>query len=70
MVDETAGVPRRERDAVRALVHPCAVTGPAVQDREDHPDVRVHLQGRISRVAAGHPGRLARLTTMLEAITG
>jgi hypothetical protein len=41
-----------------------------VQDREDHPDVRAYLRGRISRVAAGHPGRLARLMTMLEAITG
>jgi RNA-directed DNA polymerase len=69
VVNETAGVARRERDALRALLHNCTVTGPAAQNREDHPDFRAHLQGRISWVAAGHPGRLARLTTMLEAIT-
>ena len=68
VVNRSAGVARHERDELRALLHNCAVTGPAVQNRDDHPDFRAHLQGRISWAAAGHPARLARFTTMLEAI--
>lgn len=69
VVNHTAGVARHERDALRALLHNCVVTGPARQNHEGHPDFRAHLQGRISWAAAGHPVRLARLTTMLEAIS-
>lgn len=68
VVNETPALARRERDALRALLHNCAVTGPEPQNRDGHADFRAHLQGRITWASAGDPARLARLTAMLEQI--
>lgn len=61
VVNVRPATPRREYDALRALVHNCARTGPDAQNRSGHPAFREHLLGRISWVEAGHPARGARL---------
>jgi RNA-directed DNA polymerase len=60
---------RREYDALRALLHNCVRTGPAAQNREDHPAFRDHLLGRIAWVATGSPGRGAKLRALFERIS-
>lgn len=69
VVNEAPAVSRRDYDALRALLHNCARTGPAAQNREGHPDFRAHLLGRIGWVATGHPARAARLRMLFDAIT-
>jgi RNA-directed DNA polymerase len=59
---------RREYDALRALLHNCARTGPDAQNRGAHPAFRDHLLGRISWVASGHPARGTRLRTLFDEI--
>ena len=59
---------RREFDALRALLHNCARTGPEAQNRAGHPAFGDHLLGRIDWVAAGRPARAARLRALFDAI--
>lgn len=68
VVNDRAGVSRRERDELRAVLHNCAVTGPQAQNHRQLPDFRAHLEGRIAWAGAGHPARRDRLRRMLEAI--
>lgn len=68
VVNAAPAVARQEYDALRALLHNCARTGPAAQNRARHPAFRDHLLGRISWVATGRPGRAARLRALFEAI--
>jgi hypothetical protein len=42
--------------------------GPSTQDREDRPDFRGHLTGRVGWVAQHDPARGARLRAALERI--
>ncbi|WP_103384197.1 reverse transcriptase family protein [Pseudonocardia dioxanivorans] len=68
VVNSAPRVPRHEYDALRALLHNCARTGPARQNRDGHPDFRAHLLGRIGWVATGSPARAQRLRTLFDAI--
>jgi hypothetical protein len=60
-------LPRRERDALRAIVHNCAVRGWQSQAR-GRPDFREHLLGRISWAAALDPVFGAKLRARFDAI--
>ena len=62
VVNEHPNVPRREFDALKAIIHNCVLQGPASQNRAGHGDFRAHLQGRISWVASLNPERGAKLT--------
>jgi hypothetical protein len=68
VVNAHPAVPRAEFDALRALLHNCARTGPEAQNRAAHPAFRDHLLGRVSWVATAHPGRGARLRALFDAI--
>ncbi len=59
---------RAEFDALRALLHNCARTGPDAQNRSGHPAFRDHLLGRIAWVSTGSPARAARLRSLFDAI--
>lgn len=59
---------RSEYDALRALLHNCARTGPAAQNRAEHPAFREHLLGRIAWVGTGRPARAARLRALFDDI--
>ena len=61
VVNSKLNVPRREFDALKALLHNCRCHGPSEQNRHAHPMFRQHLLGRIARVAQVHPVRGARL---------
>lgn len=68
VVNERPTIRRTEYDALRALLHNCAVHGPASQDRSGHPDFRAHLAGRVSWVEQVDPTRGARLRTTYDRI--
>ena len=68
VVNATPGAARRDYDELRALLHNCARTGPAAQNRAGHPAFRDHLQGRVAWVSTGRPARAAKLRELLAAI--
>ena len=68
VVNDRPRVRRSEVDVLRAVLHNCVRHGPSTQDREDRPDFRGHLTGRVGWVAQHDPARGARLRAELERI--
>jgi retron-type reverse transcriptase len=50
VVNEHCNIARIEFDTLKAILHNCTRTGPAVQNRANIPDFRSHLDGRITWV--------------------
>ncbi|MBI5608752.1 MAG: RNA-directed DNA polymerase [Deltaproteobacteria bacterium] len=68
VVNERPHVARAERDQLKAILHNCVRHGPAGQNRENHPDFRAHLLGRLGWVAAGDPRHGAKLRALFDRI--
>nr|WP_285509331.1 reverse transcriptase family protein [Actinokineospora sp. NBRC 105648] len=68
VVNHSPAAPRDDFDALRALLHNCARTGPAAQNRDGHSDFRAHLLGRIAWTGAASPARAAKLKTLFDRI--
>lgn len=68
VVNERTNVARPDFDRLKAILHNCLKHGPESQNREDLPDFRAHLQGRISWVSALHPTRGAKLLEIFNRI--
>ena len=60
---------RADYDRLKAILTNCGRFGPAGQNREDHPDFRAHLEGRVSYVASIHPKKGEKLRAILRTIT-
>jgi hypothetical protein len=69
VVNERAGVTRRDRDELRALLHNCELHGPESQNRGQHSDFRAHLTGRVAWVSAVNPQQGERLRAQLDQIS-
>jgi hypothetical protein len=54
VVNEKPNLPRRELDALKALLWNAIHFGPESQNRSGHVDFRRHLEGRVSYVASVH----------------
>lgn len=61
VVNRHPNLSRDEYDRLRAILHNAPRHGPVSQNRDQLPDFRAHLLGRISWVAALNPQRGARL---------
>ena len=61
-------VPRGEFDELKAILHNCAVHGPASQNRAGHHDFRAYLLGRIGHVCVLNPRKGQRLKAMFDRI--
>ena len=61
-------VPRREFDRLKAVLYNCAKLGPASQNRDEHPEFRSHLLGRIAHVALVNPDKGNRLRVIFDRI--
>jgi RNA-directed DNA polymerase len=59
---------RGEYDRLKAILTNCARHGPAVQNREGHPDFRSHLQGRVSHINMVSPTKGRKLQALFEKI--
>jgi hypothetical protein len=70
VVNAAPAVPRREYDALRALLHNAVHTGLDEQNRDGHPDFAAHLAGRIAWVGHHHPSRAAKLRALLAQAVG
>ncbi|MCC9068636.1 reverse transcriptase family protein [Arthrobacter cryoconiti] len=73
VVNAHTNVSRAEFDRLKAILHNCAVHGPAGQNRcgpqgSEHSDFRGHLQGRIAWVRHLNPARAAKLERIFAAI--
>jgi len=68
VVNQKTNLARSEYDRLRAILHDCRVYGVAAANRDEHPDFRAHLQGRISWAASLNPQRGARLAARFAAI--
>ncbi|GAB3134496.1 hypothetical protein GCM10027289_26450 [Tsukamurella serpentis] len=64
VVNDRAQVRRRDYDDLRALLHNAARFGAGTQNRDDHPDFRAYVYGRIAWVGQGNERRRARLLAM------
>lgn len=68
VVNDKLAVPRVEVERLRAILHNCRQHGPSTQNREDHPDFRAHLLGRVAWVASIDPRKGARLRAVFDQI--
>ncbi len=68
VVNHHPNIRRVEFDRLKAVLHQCIRDGPDIQNRDDVPDFRAHLQGRVAHLAHVHPARGARLRAMFESI--
>jgi len=68
VVNEHCNIGRAEFDTLKAILHNCACTGPAGQNREELRDFRAHLEGRISWVEQINPRRATKLRLLFERI--
>jgi hypothetical protein len=68
VVNRHPNVARSDYDTLKALLHDAAVHGPQAANRAGVPDLRAHVAGRISWVAALNPARGARLKRRFDAV--
>jgi RNA-directed DNA polymerase len=68
VINDTANLPRRERDRLRATLFNAARFGLDSQNREQRPDFRRHLEGRVAWAVALNPVTRRRLGDLLKQI--
>ncbi|WP_410875149.1 reverse transcriptase family protein [Nocardia sp. A7] len=68
VVNDSPAAPRDRYDALRALLHNCARTGAAAQNRHEHNDFRAHVYGLISWVGEMSPHRRDKLLAMADRV--
>ena len=61
-------LPRAEFDRLKAILTNCARQGPASQNRQNLPDFRAHLVGKLAHVASIHSARGEKLRTLFNQI--
>ncbi len=66
VVNDKPAVDRREVRRLRAILHNCARTGMAAQNRDNHPDFAAHLAGKVAWVKMVDPRRGAALGLLLQ----
>ena len=68
VVNVRPNVPRADFDRLKAILTNCVRHGPAGQNRDDHPDFRAHLAGRVAHVGAVNPIRGQKLRALWDRI--
>lgn len=68
VVNRQLAVPREELRRLRAILHAAKTTGLDAQNRDNHPDFRAHLQGKIAYVHMIDPARGDQLLRQLGSI--
>ncbi len=68
VVNQRTNVTRADFDLLKAILHNCARTGPADQNRSGHPDFRSHLLGRIAHASLLNPERGRKLREVFDRI--
>lgn len=68
VVNQHANLPRDEFDRLKAILHQCVRDGPHRQNREQVPNWREHLRGRVAWAAQLNPAKALRLQRLYEQI--
>ena len=68
VVNDKLNVPRKDFDSLKAILFNASRSGWQSQNREQHPDFRAHLEGRISWIERLNPQRGAHLRQLFERI--
>jgi len=68
VVNQHPNIVRADFDRLKAILTNCIRLGPDTQNRENHPNFRAHLQGRIAFVAGVNPARGAKLHALFAQI--
>lgn len=68
VVNERRNIPRPDYDRLRAVLRDAAVNGPHQANRDDHPDFRSHLDGKVEWAATDNPARRAKLEELASMI--
>lgn len=68
VVNTHVNIGRAEFDQLKAILHNCARSGPASQNRTRHRDFQAHLTGRVGWVEHVNPARGTKLREMLERV--
>lgn len=68
VVNRHPNLARAEFDRLRAVLHRCALNGPAAENRQGLPHWREHLAGRVAWAAQLNPGKAQRLQALLARI--
>jgi retron-type reverse transcriptase len=68
VVNQHCNVGRAEFDTLKAILHNCARSGPAGQNRANVAEFRRHLDGRVAWVEQVNPPRGAKLRRVFERI--
>ncbi len=68
VVNAKPNLPRADFDRLKATLTNCVRKGAASQNRENHPDFRAHLAGRVAHAAAINPARGRKLWALFDAI--
>jgi len=68
VVNEHTNIVRADFDRLKAILTNSVRLGPDSQNRENHPNFRAHLQGRIAFVASVNEQRGAKLRTLFAQI--
>lgn len=69
VVNSTTAVSRKQRDDLKAILHNCIRHGPAACNRNELPDFRAHLQGRIAMVASTCQRHGEKLKTLFKQVS-
>jgi len=68
VVNVRTNIRRAEFDRLKAILTNCIRHGPASQNREQLPDFRAHLAGRVSHIYSIHPARGEKLRELFRRI--
>ena len=68
VVNEGLNLRRWDLERLEAILTNCVRHGPASQNRENHPDFRAHLEGRIGYVEMINPEKARRLKAIFRLI--
>jgi hypothetical protein len=68
VLNRRPNVPRRDFKLLKAILHNCIQHGPHSQNRDNMPNYRAHLAGRIGYMELIHPARGALLRSLFARI--
>ncbi len=68
VTNQRVNVARREFDLLKATLHNCVRFGPGSQNRQDHPQFRAHLEGRVAFLESVNPEKGLKLRTLFYRI--
>ncbi len=68
IVNEKTNCRRSDWDQLKAILHNCVKQGPSSQNRDNRPDFKAHLRGRLAYLAWLNPTRGEKLQTLWNKI--